>query len=79
MTPTIAISTPLLVPASAAESFSLVSTPTEESLCSLDVASTPSFDAVFSDDVDVSPRDDVPPCASVEPRAREVWNLLVHP
>ena len=82
VTPTLAISTPLLVPASAAESFSLdvMSTPTEEAFFSLDVASTPTFDAAISDDVcDVPPCDDVPPCASAEPRAREVWNLLVHP
>jgi hypothetical protein len=55
--PTLATSTPHLVPASAAESFSrdVMSTPTEESFFSLDVSSTPTFDAVFSDDVDVPP------------------------
>ena len=57
MAPTLATSTPHLVPASAAESFSrdVMSTPTEESFFSLDVSSTPTFDAVFSDDVDVPP------------------------
>lgn len=36
---------------------------------SLEVETTPTFDDAMSDDV--------PPCASAEPRAREVWNLLV--